>query len=83
MDSSKYFFEDSLASPTASFESTEESRNRYSEVQLSPKLTGKALIGKIRQEIDAAVGQMQSNIQAAGQRGDNLDALQTKTGECS
>jgi vesicle-associated membrane protein 4 len=33
----------------------------------------------LQQEIDGAVNQMRSNIQAVGQRGERLDALQDKT----
>lgn len=33
----------------------------------------------LQQEIDSAVGQMRNNIQAVGQRGERLDALQDKT----
>ena len=40
---------------------------------------GISLIDKTQQEIDSAVGQMRNNIQAVGQRGERLDALQDKT----
>ena len=40
---------------------------------------GISLINKTQKEIDSAVGQMRNNIQAVGQRGERLDALQDKT----
>lgn len=38
-----------------------------------------SLTEQTQKEIDSAVGQMRSNIQAVGQRGERLDALQDKT----
>ena len=43
------------------------------------KHDGISLINKTQKEIDSAVGQMRNNIQAVGQRGERLDALQDKT----
>jgi vesicle-associated membrane protein 4 len=43
------------------------------------KYGGLSLMEETKQEIDGAVHQMRNNIQAVGQRGERLDALQDKT----
>lgn len=81
MDSLKNYFEDKLDSPTASLESTVESPKGYSEIKINSPVeeNEQSLIERVNQEINQAVNTMQSNIMTVGQRGEHLDALQTKT----